>query len=62
MFDADIVAHAADWREALAYSARKHAAFWEPVSPRMKQIEGLGSYGSYLGNLTDPIFERPRSD
>ena len=62
VFDADIVAHAADWREALAYSARKHAAFWEPVSPRMKQIEGLGSYGSYLGNLTDPIFERARSD
>ena len=56
VFDSDIVAHAACWRAALGWSATEHAAFWEPVSPRIKAIEGLGSYSSYLGDLTDPKF------
>ena len=46
------------WRGALGWSAAKHAAFWEPVTPRIKEIEGLGSYSSYLGDLTDPKFKR----
>eukprot|EP01043_Picozoa_sp_COSAG02_P032968 COSAG02_NODE_2226_length_9456_cov_6.430587_1_plen_403_part_00 len=57
VFDTDIVAHAADWRDGLAFTVDKHKSFWEPQSPRIKEIEGLGSYGSYLGNLTDPMFE-----
>ena len=53
VFDSDIVAHHACWREALGWSTRAHAAHWEPVSKRMRAIEGLGSYSSYLGDLTD---------
>jgi hypothetical protein len=56
VFHTDIVAHEACWRAALGWSAREHATFWEPVSPRIKLIEGLGSYGSYLGNVTDSKF------
>lgn len=54
IFDSDVVAHPACWRGGLQFSATKHAEYWEPQSPRMKQIEGLGSYSSYLGTLTDP--------
>ena len=57
VFDTDIVAHAACWRAALGWSARTHAAYWEPVSPRMKAIEGLGSYSSNLDNI-DPKLKR----
>eukprot|EP01051_Picozoa_sp_SAG22_P030377 SAG22_NODE_11747_length_471_cov_0.688172_1_plen_157_part_11 len=57
VFRADIVAHAADWRAALAFTVANHPSFWEPQSPRIKAMEGLGSYGSYLGNLTDPMFK-----
>ena len=58
VFDSDIIAHEACWRGALGWSAAKHAAFWEPVTPRIKETEGLGSYSSYLGDLTDPKFKR----
>jgi hypothetical protein len=57
VFDSDIVAHVACWRAALGWSAQRHAAYWEPVSPRIKEIEGLGSYSSYLGDLTDAKFK-----
>ena len=57
VFDTDIVAHEACWRAALGWSAQAHAEYWEPVSPVMKEIEGLGSYSSYLGDLTDPKYK-----
>ena len=56
IFDSDIVAHEACWRAALGWSAERHAPYWEPVSPVIKEIEGLGSYSSYLGDLTDPKY------
>jgi len=56
VFDVDIVAHAACWRGGVGFSAEKHAEFWEPQSARIKEIEGLGSYSSYLGNLSDAKF------
>ena len=57
VFDADIVAHEACWRAALGWSAQAHEAYWEPVSPVIKEIEGLGSYSSYLGELSDPKYK-----
>ena len=56
VFDSDLVAHAACWRDALGWSARAHRTFWAPVSARMKTIEGLGSYSSSLQDLTDPKY------
>ena len=56
IFDSDLVAHAACWRDALGWSARAHRKFWAPVSARMKTIEGLGSYSSSLQDLTDPKY------
>eukprot|EP01050_Picozoa_sp_SAG11_P011459 SAG11_NODE_1214_length_5503_cov_5.844560_2_plen_791_part_00 len=58
IFDTDIVAHEACWRAALGWSVRAHAEYWEPVNPVIKEIEGLGSYSSYLGDLTDPKFKK----
>ena len=57
IFDTDIVAHEACWRAALGWSVQEHAEYWEPVSPVMKEIEGLGSYSSYLGDLEDPKYK-----
>ncbi len=57
VFDTDIVAHEACWRAALGWSVKAHAPYWEPVNAVIKEIEGLGSYSSYLGDLTDPKFK-----
>eukprot|EP00041_Stephanoeca_diplocostata_P023244 m.566494 g.566494 ORF g.566494 m.566494 type:complete len:466 (+) comp22252_c0_seq8:963-2360(+) len=51
----DIVAHtAACFRPALKWSVDTYAKFWKPLHPGVRFVDGLGSYSSYLGNLTDP--------
>ena len=42
----------------MAFSTSKHSEFWEPQVGRMKAVEGLGSYSSYLGDLSDPKYKR----
>lgn len=46
------------WRGGMAFSTSKHSEFWEPQAGRMKAVEGLGSYSSYLGDLSDPKYKR----
>jgi len=53
-----LVAHAACWRPGLGRSVQEFPAFWEPTNNRVKEVEGLGSYSSYLGDITDPKFNR----
>jgi hypothetical protein len=50
--DLDYVAHTSDWRDALAWSTRAQAPYWDPVnSDVFACCAGTGSYSSYLGPL-----------
>lgn len=52
-----LVGHTASWRAGMARSVAEFPTFWEPTNEHVKEIEGLGSYSSFLGNVTDPKFK-----
>ena len=48
---------AACYRPALAWSLSQYPAFWSAThGGASRYVDGLGSYSSYLGNLTDPVW------
>jgi hypothetical protein len=54
----DLVPHNAScFRSSLAWSVEQYPRFWKPTFPEARHVDGLGSYSSYLGNLTDPKFK-----
>jgi hypothetical protein len=66
-FTMHIVAHAACWRPALAFSVERYPAHWEIAADASKvaAVDGLGSYGSFpipqlgeTGNLSDPAIAK----
>ena len=56
----DLVPHqAACWRPGLAWSVAHYPQFWKPtIGAAAREVDGLGSYSSYLGNLTDPKWKK----
>ena len=56
----DIIAHPdSSWRTGLRWSVGQYTPFWGPTFPQAQAVvDGLGSYSSYLGNLTQPKWKQ----
>eukprot|EP00039_Didymoeca_costata_P013069 m.193335 g.193335 ORF g.193335 m.193335 type:complete len:718 (+) comp15666_c0_seq8:155-2308(+) len=54
-----LVPHSAScWRPGILWSTENYHSHWGPTFANARYVDGLGSYSSYLGNLTDPIYKQ----
>ena len=55
----DLVPHRdACFRPGLAWSVQQYPRFWMPTFAKARQFDGLGSYSSFLGDLTSPKWKQ----
>ncbi len=47
----DLVAHAADWRAALGWMARRYPEYFNPPNPHAFEFAGLAAYSDWEGEL-----------
>lgn len=50
-FSADLIAHAADWRPAMAWMAARYPRYFDPALPVADDIAGTAAYSTYQGEL-----------
>lgn len=57
VFSADIIAHEACFRPALAWSIARYPTYWRASSEQAaKRVDGLASYSWYLGDVSAPDY------
>jgi hypothetical protein len=57
-FEADIVAHEADWRGGLRWMTGRYARYFDPPNPNVGKMGGTASYSRHRGPLEPSEMER----